>query len=189
MNVDVHRQIGNAYTMQNDPPEFPVGSFVQPDQITNGLRLGWISELSQLPKQLEVAVAGLNESQLNTIYRNWTIRQIVHHIADSHVNSYIRFKWTLTEDTPTIKAYDEGLWSGLAESRTESIQPSLLLLNGLHLRWCQLLSTLTPQSFERSFLHPETKATITLNSALAYYAWHGRHHTGQIRWMRDAQRV
>ncbi len=175
--------------MQNDSPQHPAGSFVQPIYITDALRHGWITELSQLPKQLTDAVANLSESQLDTTYRNWTIRQIVHHIADSHVNSYIRFKWTLTEDTPTIKAYDEGLWSELAESRTRPVTPSLHMLAGLHSRWCQLLATLTVQDFERAFVHPESKARITLDSALAYYAWHGRHHTGQILWLRDNQRV
>ena len=175
--------------MQNHPPEYPAGSFIHAEYITDALRLAWISVLSQLPKQLREAVEGLSESQLDTTYRNWTIRQIVHHIADSHVNSYIRFKWTLTEDTPTIKAYDEGLWSNLAESRTEPVTPSLQLLDGLHSRWCQLLATLTPQDYGRAFLHPDTKSIVTLNSALAYYAWHGRHHTGQILWLRETKRV
>jgi uncharacterized damage-inducible protein DinB len=173
--------------MQNDAPENPVGSFVPPDYVTDALRLGWISELAKLPKQLSDAVSDLSESQLDTKYRNWTIRQIVHHIADSHVNSYIRFKWTLTEDTPTIKSYDEGLWSDLAESRTGPISPSLQLLDGLHARWCQLLMTLSLQDYERAFRHPETQAIIRLDSALAYYAWHGRHHNGQILWLRDNQ--
>lgn len=170
--------------MQNDSPDYPAGEFVQPENLTNAASESWTSELSQLPMQLREAVSDLTESQLDSTYRNWTIRQIVHHIADSHVNSYIRFKWTLTEDTPTIKPYNEGLWSDLIESRTKPIEPSLQLLDGLHSRWCQLLSTLASQDYERSFLHPETQSTVTLNSALAYYAWHGKHHTGQILWMR-----
>ena len=169
--------------MQTDPPVFPVGPFAPTVGVTDDMRRGWIKDLSQLPMQLREAVEGLSNSQLDMKYRNWTIRQIVHHIADSHVNSYIRFKWTLTEDTPTIKAYDEGLWSDLTESRTGPITPSLQLLDGLHSRWCQLLATLMPQDFERAFVHPETGATITLNSALSYYAWHGKHHTGQILWL------
>ncbi|MCC6509587.1 MAG: putative metal-dependent hydrolase [Pirellulaceae bacterium] len=175
--------------MQNDPPVFPVGDFVSLADVDNDMRRAWIVDLAQLPSQLRQAVAGLSESQLDTKYRHWTIRQIVHHIADSHVNSYIRFKWTLTESTPTIKAYDENLWSDLPESRIGSITPSLQLLDGLHARWCQLLETLPPASYERAFVHPATRATVTLNSALAYYAWHGRHHTGQILWLRDARRV
>jgi len=170
--------------VQTEPPEFPVGPFVPADSVTDNMRRVWILHLSQLPTQLREAVEGLSESQLDTKYRHWTIRQIVHHIADSHVNSYIRFKWTLTEDTPTIKAYDEGLWSDLSESRIGTVVPSLQLLDGLHARWCQLLATLTPASYVRAFVHPETKATVTLNSALSYYVWHGKHHTGQILWLR-----
>lgn len=169
--------------MQSIPPEFPVGPFVSPDLVTDELQRGWMADLAQLPSQLRDAVSGLSDAQLERKYRNWTVRQIVHHIADSHVNSYIRFKWTLTENTPTIKAYDEGLWSDLLESRTGPIVPSLQLLDGLHARWCQLLATLTPADFERAFVHPETRSTITLNWALSYYAWHGKHHTGQIIWL------
>ena len=180
---------GRSVLMQNDPPEFPVGPFASADGVTDDMMRAWIADLSQLPTQLREAVEGLSDSQLDTKYRNWTIRQIVHHIADSHVNSYIRFKWTLTEETPKIKAYDEGLWSDLTESRIGAITPSLQLLDGLHSRWCQLLATLTPENFERAFVHPETKATITLKSALPYYAWHGKHHTGQILWLRVGHRI
>lgn len=175
--------------MQPEPPDFPIGPFSPPGRVTDDLRQLWTSDLSQLPLQLTEAVDGLSNSQLDRKYRNWTMRQIVHHIADSHVNSYIRFKWTLTEDTPMIKAYDEGLWSDLYESRTGSITPSLQLLDGLHSRWCQLLATLAPTDYERAFVHPQTGATITLNSALAYYAWHGKHHTGQVLWLRDGRPV
>ncbi len=171
--------------MHADAPEFPVGAYFPANGVTDQMRRDWIVEISRLPSQVRQAVDGLSEAQLETKYRNWTVRQIVHHIADSHVNSYVRFKWTLTEDKPTIKAYDEGLWSGLDESQVGSVIPSLLLLDGLHSRWCQLLETLKPHQFERAFVHPESGETIALNSALAYYAWHGKHHTGQIHWLRD----
>ncbi|MEM8671394.1 MAG: YfiT family bacillithiol transferase [Planctomycetota bacterium] len=171
--------------MQLEPPQNPVGPYLEPEEFNDALRVGWISDLEKLPFQLREAVSGLNSPQLDTNYRNWTIRQIVHHLADSHMNSYIRFKWALTEDLPTIKAYDEGLWSDLVESRTGAIEPSLSLLDGLHARWCQLLRTLTAQDFERAFVHPETDATVSLNAALPYYSWHGRHHTGQILWLRS----
>ncbi|MEM6471714.1 MAG: YfiT family bacillithiol transferase [Planctomycetota bacterium] len=171
--------------MQTDPPEFPVGPFTPSAQVTDDMRCAWIADLSRLPAQLQTAIDGLSDSQLDTKYRNWTIRQIVHHVADSHLNSYVRFKWALTESTPTIKAYDEGLWSDLSESRIGAVAPSVQLLCGLHSRWCQLLTTLTPGDYKRAFVHPETKATVTLNSALAYYAWHGKHHTGQILWLRS----
>ncbi|MFO0912313.1 MAG: putative metal-dependent hydrolase [Pirellulales bacterium] len=174
--------------MRPDPPEFPVGPPIPVTEVTDDLRRAWMADLAQLPMQLRDAVEGLSEVQLDTKYRNWTIRQIVHHIADSHVNSYIRFKWALTEETPTIKAYDEGLWSALPESRCGSVTPSLQLIDGLHARWCQLLATLTPADFARAFVHPETKSTIPLNSALSYYTWHGKHHAGQIVWLRNAGR-
>jgi uncharacterized damage-inducible protein DinB len=175
--------------MQTDAPEFPAGPFTPSVEATDDLRRAWIADLAQLPTQLRKAVHGLDDSQLDTKYRNWTIRQIVHHIADSHVNSYVRIKWTLTENTPTIKAYDEGLWSDLSESRIGAVAPSLQLLDGLHARWCQLLATLAPTNYERAFFHPETNATVTLNSALSYYAWHGKHHTGQIVWLRAAEQL
>jgi len=141
--------------------------------------------LEGAPAALQRAVDGLSEDQLDTRYRNWTIRQIVHHLADSHVNSYVRFKWALTEDRPTIKAYDEGRWAALEDSRTGDIRPARALLEGLHARWVQLLRKLSAEQLGRSFLHPETGKTIRLSEALCYYAWHCRHHTGQICWLRE----
>jgi uncharacterized damage-inducible protein DinB len=129
---------------------------------------------------LRKAVNGLSDHQLETKYRNWTIRQIVHHIADSHVNSYIRFKWALTEPTPTIKAYQEADWVELADSRRGDIAPSVQLLEGLHVKWVQLLKLMTDEQFQRSFVHPQTGETVSLWSALNYYPWHCRHHTAQI---------
>lgn len=171
--------------MPIDPPVFPIGPFLPVGEASGDQRRAWIAEVQQLPWLVRGSIDGLLESQLDTRYRNWTIRQIVHHIADSHVNSYVRFKWTLTEDKPTIKAYDEGLWSGLSESQTGSIAPSLLLLDGLHARWSQLLESMSEDQYERTFIHPETDDTVSLNSALQYYAWHGRHHSGQIQWLRE----
>ncbi len=124
----------------------------------------------------------MSHEQLYTTYRNWTIRQIAHHLADSHLNSYVRFKLALTEERPTIKPYDEGRWSLLADAQRASIEPSLQLLHGLHLRWAHLLRSLTPDAFQRSFYHPESKEVVPLWRALAYYVWHARHHTTQIEW-------
>jgi hypothetical protein len=112
------------------------------------------------------------------------MRQIIHHLADSHVNSYIRFKWTLTEETPTIKAYHEGSWAALEDSRRGEVGPALALMVGLHQRWVQLMRSLTPEQFSRSFLHPETGQLVSLRSALSYYAWHCNHHIGQLIWRR-----
>jgi uncharacterized damage-inducible protein DinB len=144
-----------------------------------------IATIETAPAVLREAVGGLSESQLETRYRNWSIRQIVHHLADSHVNSYVRFKWTLTEDRPTIKAYDEGSWAALEDSRRGAIGAPLALLEGLHARWVPLLRMMTEQQFARAFVHPETGEVVTLSAALAYYAWHGRHHTGQIQWLSE----
>jgi uncharacterized damage-inducible protein DinB len=137
------------------------------------------------PTALRAAVAGPSEDQLDTRYRNWTIRQIVHHVADSHVNSYVRFKWALTEEVPTIKPYDDGRWADLADARTGEVRAPLALLEGLHIRWVQLLRSMTEEQFGRAFFHPETGQTVSLSAALCYYAWHGRHHTAQIHWLRE----
>jgi uncharacterized damage-inducible protein DinB len=144
-----------------------------------------ITVLEQAPTLLRQAIHGLSEEQLDIRYRNWTIRQIIHHLADSHVHSYIRFKWALTEDQPTIKAYDENRWAALEDSRHGSIQPPLALLDGLHVCWVQMLRSLGEQSFTRAFTHPETSKSVSLDAALCYYAWHCRHHTAQITWLRE----
>ena len=168
-----------------EPPQNPAGAFVPEEGYGPQRRAEFIADLAAAPRALRQAVAGLSDEQLDTRYRNWTIRQIVHHLADSHVNSYIRFKWALTEDMPTIKAYDEGRWAALADARTGDIGPPLALLQGLHARFVQLLRSLTEPQFARSFLHPETGKTVSLDAALCYYAWHGKHHTAQIAWLRD----
>jgi hypothetical protein len=170
-----------------EPPQNPAGAFVPEDGYDDRRRAEFIAVLAEAPAALRELVEGLREEQLDVLYRNWTIRQIVHHLADSHVNSYIRFKWALTEDRPTIKAYDEGSWAALADSRTGDIRAPLALLEGLHLRWVQLLLSMTEQQFARSFIHPETSKTVTLNAALCYYAWHCKHHTAQIEWVGKRQ--
>jgi hypothetical protein len=167
-----------------EPPQNPAGDFIPEDGYDPQRRAEFIAVLAEAPAVLRKLVVGLSQEQLDVRYRNWSVRQIVHHLADSHVNSYIRFKWTLTEEEPTIKAYDEGRWSALADARTGDIQAPLALLDGLHARWVQLLRSLTEQQFTRTFIHPETGKTISLNAALCYYAWHCKHHTAQIAWVR-----
>jgi uncharacterized damage-inducible protein DinB len=166
-------------------PQNPAGAFVPEDDYGPERRGELVTEIANAPEPLREAVAGLSEAQLETRYRNWTVRQIVNHLADSHVNSYVRFKWALTEERPTIKAYDETRWVALSDSRTGDVGTPLALLEGLHARWAHLLRTMTPEQFGRAFVHPETGQSMTLNAALSYYAWHGRHHTGQIRWLRN----
>jgi hypothetical protein len=146
-------------------------------------RAEFVAVLADAPAALHNLVAGLTDEQLDVPYRNWTVRQIVHHLADSHVNSYVRFKWALTEDRPTIKAYDEGRWAALADARTGDVRAPLALLAGLHLRWVQLLRSMAEEQFARTFFHPETGNTVSLNAALCYYAWHCKHHTAQIAWV------
>jgi uncharacterized damage-inducible protein DinB len=170
-----------------EPPRHPAGPFTSEEKLDSPRQAELIAEIEAAPRLLWAIVAGLTDAQLDTKYKNWTIRQIVHHIADSHVNSYVRFKWTLTEETPTIKPYDDGLWADLDDARQGAVDPALALLDGLHLRWVQLLRSLTPEQFSRSFLHPETGRLVSLSSALAYYAWHGKHHTGQIAWLRKTK--
>jgi uncharacterized damage-inducible protein DinB len=166
-----------------EPPQNPAGAFVAEDGYSPQRRAELIAVLAEAPAALRNLVVGLPDERLDVRYRNWTIRQIVHHLADSHINSYVRFKWALTEDQPTIKAYDEGLWAALPDARTGDVEAPLALLEGLHARWVQLLRLLTEEQFARSFLHPETGKTVSLNAALCYYAWHCKHHTAQIAWV------
>ena len=165
-------------------PQYPAGPFVPEERYSEDRRQESIAVIQQAPAALRSAVAGLTDAQLDTRYRNWTIRQIVHHLADSHVNAYVRFKLGLTEERPTIKPYDEGRWSGLADARGADVESSLQMLDGLHARWVFLLRALSGDAFERAFYHPEDREVVALWRALAYYVWHGRHHTAQIESVR-----
>jgi hypothetical protein len=166
-------------------PQYPAGPFTPDERYSEQRRQELIPVLEHAPAALRAAVAGLTDAQLDTRYRAWSARQIVHHLADSHVNSYVRFKWALTEERPTIKAYDEGRWAALEDSRSGNLAEPLALLDGLHARWVQLLRCLTPEQYARSFLHPESGEEVPLFRALGYYAWHCRHHTGQVLWLRE----
>jgi uncharacterized damage-inducible protein DinB len=171
--------------MTMSPPANPAGSFVPVPNPTADDRSEWIAQIALAPDALRQAVKGLSEDQLDTHYKNWSIRQIVHHLADSHVHSYIRFKWALTEDQPTIKPYDEGRCAALEDSLSGDVEPALALYAAIHARWVQLLRIMSSEEFSRSFVHPETGRTVRLDEALCYYAWHCRHHTGQITWLRE----
>ncbi len=168
-----------------EPPEFPAGPY-NPDAARDSRRLaGWIEEIQRAPTRLSQLVSGLSVEQLDTTYRNWTIRQLVHHLADSHLNMYVRFKLALTEEQPTIKPYDESRWSLLADARQMDIAPSLQIFSGVHARWTHLLQSLEPTAFDRSFYHPANKEVMPLWRALAYYTWHANHHITQIGWVRE----
>lgn len=171
--------------MSSVPPDNPAGPFVAPKEYDSAEKERLIETISQAPKNLRLAVGGLTQEQLDTRYKNWTIRQIAHHIGDSHLHSIIRFKWALTEEYPTIKAYAEGDWARLPDSMQGELEPSLCLLDGLHAKWVQLLQTMSDDQFQLAFHHPETDSSVSLWHALANYAWHGQHHTAQINWLRQ----
>lgn len=161
---------------------YPVGHFVCPENISHDQIQSWILDLERLPAQLEKLVATLNDDQLDTPYRpeGWTIRQVLHHIPDSHHHSYIRFKWAMTEDNPLIKAYHEQAWAEQADYKGP-IAPSLLHLKAVHAKLVYYLKGLSETDLERTFRHPESKATLTLKENIGVYAWHGKHHYAHIQ--------
>jgi len=164
---------------------YPIGKFMFPKEVTAAQRRQWIDEIAAAPARLRAAIAGLNERQLDTPYRDggWTVRQVIHHVPDSHMNSYVRFKLALTESEPTIKPYDEAAWARLADSADTPVEVSLAMLDALHERWVRLMSSLDEQGWMRPFRHPEI-GPVTLEQNLALYAWHGKHHTAHITGLR-----
>jgi hypothetical protein len=167
--------------MTDDKLKYPNGKFAPPVSYTNDDLHHWINDIKTLPGKLRQRIMSLNDAQLDTPYRpgGWTLRQVVHHIADSHMNSLIRFKWALTEDQPTIKAYSQADWALLPDYRLP-VEPSLKILEGVHQHLVALFESFTENEWSRSFKHPETGDTIPLKRNLALYAWHGKHHLAQI---------
>jgi len=165
---------------------YPIGGFDFRAPVPAAHRPRLIAEMEAAPGLLRQAVDHLDDRQLDTPYRpgGWTVRQVVHHVPDSHMNSYMRFRLALTEDEPTIKPYDEALWASLHDASTMPPAPSLQLLENLHNRWVVLLRSMTDADFERTFRHPELGA-VRLDTNLALYAWHGRHHTAHITRLRQ----
>jgi len=165
---------------------YPIGEFDLATEFNDERRIGWINDVAETPVRLRAAVEGLTPAQLNTAYRpgGWTVRQVVHHLPDSHLNAYTRVKLALTEDTPTIKAYFEDRWAELEDSRSGPVEVSLALLEALHQRWVFLLRSLAPLDLARTFRHPDL-GVLTLGQTLGLYAWHGRHHTAQITGLRE----
>lgn len=161
---------------------YPIGRFEKPDSITGELIERYISEISKFPERLRSEVEKLSEEQLDTVYRpdGWTIRQVVHHCADSHMNSLVRLKLTLTEDRPTIKPYFEDRWAELPDSKSLPVEPALKMLEGIHKRWTFLLAALTDEQWGRSFIHPEHERAVRLDENTALYAWHCKHHLAHI---------
>jgi hypothetical protein len=164
----------------------PIGRFSFQPPSTAEQRQAWIAEIADAPAKLRAAVAGLNEEQLNTPYRDggWTVRQVIHHVPESHMNAYIRFKLALTENEPTIKPYDEAAWAETADVRETPIEVSLALLENLHKRWVVLLRSMSDADFSKQFRHPEL-GVVPLEKNLALYAWHGKHHVAHITSLRE----
>jgi len=164
---------------------YPIGKFKYDGAVTDEQKQSFLSDIAQTPAHLRKAIDGLSDAQLDTPYRpgGWTVRQVVHHLPDSHMNSYVRFKLALTEDEPTIKPYAEDLWAQLADTAATPVETSLMLLDSLHDRWVRLLRSLTAAQWKRTFRHPEL-GPMNLEKTLAIYAWHGKHHVAHITELR-----
>jgi hypothetical protein len=170
-------------------PRYPVGQFDAAADVPHSARPSLIDTIASLPRVMRAAVHGLNDQQLDTPYRDggWTVRQVVHHVPDSHLNAYIRFKLALAENEPTIKTYDEAVWAEMADAKTTPIAPSLQLLEGLHARWVILLRSMSEQDYNRMLNHPE-RGRISLGQMLQLYDWHSRHHAAHITRLRERMR-
>lgn len=166
-------------------PRYPIGRHAAPAKPSQADRAGALAVLAHLPQALRGAVDGLTDAQLDTPYREggWTVRQLVHHVADSHMNAATRFRLALTENDPVIKPYDEQAWALLADAATGPVEASLQLLQALHARWVLLLRQLTPEQWDRAYVHPENGRT-PLSQAVLLYAWHSRHHTAHVSALR-----
>ena len=169
-------------------PRFPIGKFHYDGPPNEEQKKAFLDEMAQNPANLRAAVHGLSDAQLDTPYRDggWTVRQVVHHVPDSHMNSYVRFKLALTEDDPTIKPYAEDRWAELADTKVTPIEVSLTLLDSLHDRWARLLRSLNAEDWKKTFRHPAL-GPMTLEKTLALYAWHGKHHVAHITELRKRE--
>ncbi|MDP9161896.1 MAG: putative metal-dependent hydrolase [Acidobacteriota bacterium] len=167
-------------------PRFPIGKFAYDGPATEDQRKKFIDQIERAPSSLRAAVNKLSPPQIETPYRDggWTIRQVVHHVPESHMNAYVRFKLALTEDDPTIKPYKEDLWAETPDVKSTPLETSLVLLDSLHDRWVRLLRSLSPADWSRSFRHPEL-GIVPLEKSLALYAWHGRHHVAHITELKE----
>ena len=162
--------------------KYPIGKFSMPEKTNKAMHQVWLNDLAILPGRLESETATLNDKQLDTPYRpgGWTTRQLVHHIADSHLNAFCRIKLTLTEDSPTIKPYEEGAWAAMSDYTSLPIDSSLNILRGLHPRMVYVLKNLSDEAFQKYYVHPEYGKTYSLEAVLGLYAWHSNHHLSHI---------
>ncbi len=172
--------------MTDDKDRYPIGRLEMPAAITPAMRAQFIREIEAAPANLRGAVAGLTDAQLDTPYRDggWTVRQVVHHVPDSHLNAYVRVKLALTEDEPTIKPYNEQRWSELGDALRAPVEMSLALLETVHRRWVECLRGMPADAFARTFRHPE-RGVMSIDQLLALYAWHGTHHVAHITGLRE----
>lgn len=169
-------------TLELEKLRFPIGAFQKPHNIDAATIQHWIQVIQQFPQQVKTLVQSLSTVQINWRYRpnGWTIKQVVHHCSDSHINSWIRFKLALTEDSPTIRPYLEERWAELSDSLDNDLSDTLLLLEGLHNKWAKLLSGLSTTDLEREFVHPEHGRRFSLKETIGIYAWHCQHHLAHI---------
>jgi hypothetical protein len=182
--------IKKATKMTIDNLKYPIGTYAKPIEITQDLLNEYILAISTFPEKLKKEVQDLTDAQLDTPYRpgGWTIRQVVHHCADSHLNSLTRFKLALTEDNPTIRPYFEDRWAELADSKTMPIEASLKMIEGIHARWTVLLTSLSALELARTFFHPESNKQYRLDETMGTYAWHCNHHLAHITNLKDTKK-
>ena len=174
-------------TISLDQLRYPIGKFSFNSTADEKEIKQWISEVEKLPSRIRNAVKGLNEEQLNTTYRDggWTVKQVVHHLADSHINAYVRIKLALTENNPTIKPYEEKLWAEMDDAKNLPVEISLSLLDALHARCVYMLKKLSVDDFNKTIYHPESKREMSVKFLVSLYAWHGRHHCAHITFLRE----
>jgi hypothetical protein len=174
-------------TQDTRDARYPVGRFKYDGDTSREAIDRSIADIAALPERLRAAVGGLDETQLDTPYREggWSSREVVHHVADSHMNAYVRCKLALTEDKPTVKSYDEAEWAKLADVQIVPISVSLSLLDALHTRFVALLRSMSDADFERSYIHPDHGRAVPMREVVALYAWHGRHHTAHVTGLRE----
>lgn len=167
-------------------PRYPIGKFSFNGTLSTDQKKQYVNDIEQAPTKLRDALKGLSDQQINTPYRDggWTVRQVTHHVPDSHMNAYIRFKLALTEDEPTIRLYMEDRWAELPEAKQAPVEVSLALLDSLHHRWTMMLRNMSDSDWKRNFQHPEM-GLLSLEKTLALYAWHGRHHVAHITSLRE----
>ena len=168
--------------MNDDNLRYPIGKFSPPETYTASELASYIQRIESLPSRVKAELALIPTAKLDTPYREggWSARQVIHHLADSHLNAFIRIKWTLTESTPLIKAYDEKAWAETAETKLDPVL-SVQLLTALHAKWVELLKRITPEQLKKEFTHPETKKQVSIERMMALYAWHGDHHLGHLK--------